>query len=134
MAKETKKAVDNGLDKKLSQEARLKSLTQRMYAVVGVTVVVLLAFIFLTTYSRTSAAEQLETTMFLNQYRTGSKNLTTAVQSYAATGEEVYYNNYMKELNQHPHPAPHTHRTPTHPAAPAQGAAVNTLITQGERQ
>lgn len=100
MAKETKKAVDNGLDKKLSQEARLKSLTQRMYAVVGITVVILLAFIFLTTYSRTSAAEQLETTMFLNQYRTGSKNLTTAVQSYAATGEEVYYDNYMKELNE----------------------------------
>ena len=100
MAKETKKAVDNGLDKKLSQEARLKSLTQKMYAVVGVTVIILLAFIFLTTYSRTSAAEQLETTMFLNQYRTGSKNLTTAVQSYAATGEEVYYDNYMKELNE----------------------------------
>ena len=100
MAKETNKAVDNGLDKKLSQEARLKSLTQRMYAVVGITVIVLLAFIFLTTYSRTSAAEQLETTMFLNQYRTGSKNLTMAVQSYAATGEEVYYDNYMKELNE----------------------------------
>ena len=100
MAKETKKEVDNGLDKKLSQEARLKSLTKKMYTVVGITVVVLLAFIFLTTYSRTSAAEQLETTMFLNQYRIGSKNLTSAVQSYAATGEEVYYNNYMKELNQ----------------------------------
>ena len=99
MAKETKKAVDNGLDKKLSQEARLKSLTQRMYTVVGITMVVLLAFIFLTTYSRTSSAEQLETTMFLNQYRIGSKNLTSAVQSYAATGDEMYYNNYMKELN-----------------------------------
>ena len=100
MAKETKKTVDNGLDKKLSQEARLKSLTQRMYVIVGVSIVMLIAFIFLTSYSRTSAAEQLETTMFLNQYRTGSKNLTTAVQSYAATGEEVYYDNYMKELNQ----------------------------------
>ena len=100
MAKETKKAVDNGLDKKLSQEARLKSLTQRMYAIVAVSIVMLIAFIFLTTYSRTSAAEQLETTMFLNQYRIGSKNLTSAVQSYAATGEEVYYNNYMKELKE----------------------------------
>ena len=105
MAKETKKSgknveVDNGLDKKLSQEAKLKSLTQRMYAVVGITVVVLLAFIFLTTYSRTSSAEQLETTMFLNQYRIGSKNLTSAVQSYAATGDQDYYNNYMKELNE----------------------------------
>ena len=105
MAKETKKsgakaAVDNGLDKKLSQEARLKSLTQRMYMIVAVSVVMLMAFIFLTTYSRTSSAEQLETTMFLNQYRLGSKNLTSAVQSYAATGDETYYNNYMKELNE----------------------------------
>ena len=102
MAKETKKnvEVDNGLDKKLSQEARLKTLTQRMYVIVGVAVVMLLAFIFLTTHSRNSSAEQLETTMFLNQYRTGSKNLTTAVQSYAATGDETYYNNYMKELNE----------------------------------
>ena len=102
MAKETKKkaAVDNGLDPKLSQEARLKALTKRMYMIVGVSIIMLLAFIFLTTYSRSSSAEQLETTMFLNQYRLGSKNLTAAVQSYAATGDETYYNNYMKELNE----------------------------------
>ena len=101
MAKETKKSVgaDKGIDKRLSQEARLKSITQRMYMIVGVSIVMLVAFIFLTTYSRSSSAEQLETTMFLNQYRIGSKNLTSAVQSYAATGDEMYYNNYMKELN-----------------------------------
>ena len=96
----TKKVeVDNGLDKKLSQEARLKQLTKRMYLVVGVAVVLLAAFMFLTSYSRNTAAEQLETTMFLNQYRTGSKNLTTAVQSYAVTGDEQYYQDYMDELN-----------------------------------
>ena len=105
MAKETKKSekkveVDKGIDKRLSQEARLKSLTKRMYLIVGVSVVMLLAFIYLTTYSRTSSAEQLETTMYLNQYRIGSKNLTSAVQSYAATGDQDYYNNYMKELNE----------------------------------
>lgn len=105
MAKETKKKdkkveVDNGLDKKLSQEARLKAITQRMYMIVGVSIIMLLAFIFLTTYSRSSSAEQLETTMYLNQYRLGSKNLTSAVQSYAATGDETFYNNYMKELNE----------------------------------
>ena len=105
MAKETKKSgqkveVDNGFDKKLSQEARLKGLTQRMYMIVGVSVIMLLAFIFLTTHSRSSSAEQLETTMFLNQYRIGSKNLTSAVQSYAATGDQTFYNNYMKELNE----------------------------------
>ena len=103
MAKVSKKkenvVVDNGLDKKLSQEARLTALTKRMYLVVGVAVIFLLAFMYLTGYSRTTSAEQLETTMFLNQYRTGSKNLTTAVQSYAATGDEVYYEDYMNELN-----------------------------------
>ena len=100
MAKKEKKLeMDNGLDKKLSQEARLKDLTKKMYVVVGTAVIFLLAFIYLTSYSRKTAAEQLETTMFLNQYRTGSKNLTTAVQSYAVTGDEQYYQNYMDELN-----------------------------------
>ena len=105
MAKEAKKVgknveVDNGLDKKLSQEARLKKLTRNMYTIVGAAIAVLLIFMLMTTYSRTSSAEQLETTMFLNQYRTGSKNLTSAVQSYAATGDETYYDAYMQELNQ----------------------------------
>ena len=97
--KKENKAVDNGLDKKLSQEARLKDLTKKMYMIVGVAVVLLAAFMFLTTYSRNKSAEQLETTMFLNQYRIGSKNLTTAVQSYAVTADEQYYEDYMNELN-----------------------------------
>ena len=91
---------ENGIDKKLSQEARLKSLTTRVYVTVGVAVTMLLMFICMNAYSDQSAKEQLETTMFLNQYRIGSKNLTQAVQSYAATGDETFYNNYMKELNQ----------------------------------
>ena len=100
MAKKGKKLeMDNGLDKKLSQEAKLKDLTKKMYSVVGVAVVLLAAFMYLTSYSRSTAAEQLETTMYLNQYCTGSKNLTTAVQSYAVTADEQYYQNYMDELN-----------------------------------
>lgn len=35
-----------------------------------------------------------------NQYRIGSKNLTSAVQSYAVTGEEKFYNAYYKELQE----------------------------------
>ena len=42
----------------------------------------------------------METAQFLNQYRLGSKALTYAVQAYAVTGSEEYYNNYMKELNE----------------------------------
>lgn len=43
--------------------------------------------------------EQLESTMYLNQYRLGSKTLTYAVQAYAVTGEQQYYDAYMNELN-----------------------------------
>ena len=32
-------------------------------------------------------SQQLEATMYMNQYRLGSKRLTTAVQPYAVTGE-----------------------------------------------
>ena len=104
MAKNTKVVEknanqDNGLDKKLSQEAKLKRLTVRMYSLVVVTVLMLVVFIFMNAYSTKATQEQLETTMFLNQYRIGSKNLTAAVQSYAVTGNETYYNAYMAELN-----------------------------------
>ncbi len=44
--------------------------------------------------------EELETTTYLNQYRLGSKALTYAVQAYAVTGKQEYYDNYMKELNE----------------------------------
>ena len=37
--------------------------------------------------------------MYMNQYRHGSKTLTTAVQPYAVTGDKTYYNN-MKELHE----------------------------------
>ena len=37
--------------------------------------------------------------MYMNQYRLGSKTLTTAVQPYAVTGDKTYYNN-MKELHE----------------------------------
>lgn len=41
-------------------------------------------------------SQQLEATMYMNQYRLGSKTLTAAVQPYAVTGDKTYYNN-MKE-------------------------------------
>ena len=44
-------------------------------------------------------SQQLEATMYMNQYRLGSKTLTAAVQPYAVTGDKTYYNN-MKELHE----------------------------------
>ena len=57
---------------------------------------------FFLCYSAMSAMNvtQINTTAALNQYRIGSKTLTYEVQSYAVTGDETYYNNYMKELNE----------------------------------
>ncbi|MBR5128267.1 MAG: methyl-accepting chemotaxis protein, partial [Roseburia sp.] len=40
------------------------------------------------------------TTMYLNQYRLGSKTLTAEVQSLAVTGLQKHYDNYMYELNE----------------------------------
>ncbi len=44
--------------------------------------------------------EELETTTLLNQYRLASKALTYAVQTYAVTGKQQYYDDYMRELNE----------------------------------
>ena len=45
-------------------------------------------------------SQQLEAAMYMNQYRLDSKTLTSAVQSYAVTGDKTYYNNYMKALHE----------------------------------
>lgn len=37
---------------------------------------------------------------YTNQYRLGSKTLTYSVQSYAVTGQQKYYDAYMRELNE----------------------------------
>lgn len=43
---------------------------------------------------------QINTTVALNRYRIASKTLTYNIQSYAVTGEQRYYDGYMKELNE----------------------------------
>lgn len=81
------------------QAAQLNKVVKGIYRAVAVGTTVLLIFIVLNLVNSTISAEQLETTMFLNQYRLGSKTLTSEVQSYAVTGDKQYYENYMKELN-----------------------------------
>lgn len=57
-------------------------------------------FVGLSVYSDQCRNEQLENTVYLNQYRLGSKILTASVQSYAVTGDSTYSDNYNKELNE----------------------------------
>lgn len=82
------------------QAAMLKKIMKETYRILGVGIAFLLLFIGFNVYLNSVTSEQLEDTMYLNQYRLGSKTLTFEVQSYAATGDKTYYDNYMKELNE----------------------------------
>ena len=84
----------------LSQSVQLKNIVRDTYRVVFAGIALLIIFSVTNIYLTMVSAEQLESTMFLNQYRLGSKALTAAVQSYAVTGDKLYYDHYMKELNE----------------------------------
>ena len=83
-----------------SQSAMLQQNTRSTYRILIISIVMLILFIGSNMYLSRSNSQQLEATMYLNQYRLGSKTLTAAVQSYAVTGDQTYYDNYMKELNE----------------------------------
>lgn len=83
-----------------SQSVKLKKIERSSVATVIVGVILLVASLGTNTWLSAKENEQLETTMYLNQYRIGSKTLTDAVHSHAATGEQKYYEAYMKELNE----------------------------------
>lgn len=87
-------------ENKNSQAYRLKNIVMKskgMVIVGGIFLILLFAIMIIT--NRISS-EQLEDTMYLNQYRLGSKALTAAVQAYSVTGDQQYYDAYMKELNE----------------------------------
>lgn len=42
---------------------------------------------------------QLKDTIYLNQYKSGSKLLSSCAQNYAITGNDKYYERYFNELN-----------------------------------
>ena len=85
---------------KKSQSALLRQLIRQAFISVGTGAVLLIGFIVFNIGVSTVHSEQINTTIALNRYRIGSKTLTNAVQSYVVTGEEDYYNAYMKELNE----------------------------------
>lgn len=82
------------------QAAMLKKIIKETYRVVGIGIAVLIIFVICSVKLNSVSNEQLENTIYLNQYRLGSKTLTETVQSYAVTGNRNYYNAYMKELNE----------------------------------
>ena len=74
-------------------------LTRSTYRILIISIVMMILFVGSNLYLSRINSQQLEATMYMNQYRLGSKTLTAAVQPYAVTGDKTYYNN-MKELHE----------------------------------
>lgn len=85
---------------KRSQAVQLKRLVRQAVLSVGIGAVLLLGFIVFNIGMSRIHNAQLNATVALNQYRVASKMLTYDIQSYAVTGEQGYYDDYMKELNE----------------------------------
>lgn len=83
-----------------SQAAQLKKLVRQAAMSVVTGGVLLLGFIGFSIGVSAINTAQVNTTVALNQYRVASKTLTYDIQSYAVTGDQRYYDGYMKELNE----------------------------------
>lgn len=66
--------------------------------VVGV--IVLIMFLMMNGVYSFVVTQQIKTTFYLSMFRNGSKNLSVAITSYVATGDEYYADEYYKELNE----------------------------------
>lgn len=82
------------------QTVRLNKQRKRTYIAVGLGLVLLILFMVANAVMSNVHSGQLNANKALNEYRLGSKNLTYSVQSYAVTGDQIYYEQYMKELNE----------------------------------
>jgi len=91
---------DIGTLGKNRQELHLRMIVKRSVMALAIGGVMLAISIIINFYTTFVEADRLETTQLLNQYRLGSKALTYAVQAYSVTGDETYYNDYMRELNE----------------------------------
>ena len=80
-------------ENKNSQAYRLKNIVMKSKGMVIVGGIFLLLLFSIMIITNRISSEQLEDTMYLNQY-------TAAVQAYSVTGDQQYYDAYMKELNE----------------------------------
>ena len=81
------------------QEARMKKLRKQAGIAIGIGVFWLIMSVVSSLLISMAKDEQIGATTALNQYRLGSRNLTMAIQSYAVTGNQQYYNDYNTEVN-----------------------------------
>jgi len=88
------------ITEKKSQAAQLKKLVRQAIISVAIGAVLLVGFLLFNMGMSSIHSAQLNTTVALNRYRIASKTLTYNIQSYAVTGDQRYYDGYMKELNE----------------------------------
>lgn len=90
-----KKQKDYGVN---SQKKRLKEAvaTTKKSLIGGIILIIIVIFMMILTVMLLKS--QVESVKLLNQYRIGSKALTSAVRAFAITGEEQYLEDYMHEL------------------------------------
>lgn len=97
--KKSKEKVATKGNKPVSQKAQLAQIRKTNITVLAVGFVIMIVMLAASIMNGMTKSQQLSVTMALDQYRMGSKALTSAVQSYAVTGEQQYYDDYMSELN-----------------------------------
>ena len=93
----TKEKID--MTNKKSQKVQLELIRKKNFRILVIGTVVMAIMLAASLANGAAKRQQLSVTMALDQYRMGSKALTSAVQSYAVTGEAVYKQDYMDELN-----------------------------------
>lgn len=91
--------ADKQRKKVVGQAARLERLVKQSFIAIGIGMVLLVLSLCSNYMMSLAQSEQLTVTMALNQYKDASRKLTSEVQSYAVTGNQIYYDNYMQELN-----------------------------------
>ncbi len=84
----------------IGQGAQLKKIVKQMNFAIIFGIVLLVLSVGANISKSIGQSSQLKVTMALNQYRLGSKTLTSSVQTYAVDGGQEYYDAYMKELNE----------------------------------
>ena len=86
-------------NKPVSQKAQLEQIRKKNIGILIVGIVLMAVMLAASLMNGAAKTQQLNVTMALNQYRLGSKALTSAVQSYAVTGDAVYKEDYYAEIN-----------------------------------
>ncbi len=96
--KKSKENVAKTSKNPVSQKEQLAQIRKKNLGILFIGTIVMVLMLGASIMNGMAKRQQLSVTMALDQYRMGSKALTSAVQSYAVTGEAQYKDDYNAEL------------------------------------